>query len=205
MTIGALPITMAPAAGGKSVATEFGWTPPFNLASKTPRGGVATAGFNLSAFVGKGNQPLAFAGNSSVTVVNDMFGTGQVGQTQLWLYSNGTISGTIANYSPASSLLTPSSYTLPITTGIGSQFEARFFGTVAHTGSPASAYTSAFGTNLVVGAFDTGWVSLSSSRLITNTALPPGNTSFSSGTLQIRRVSNSETISCNVNMISYST
>jgi hypothetical protein len=53
MTVGALPITMAPAAGGKSVATEFGWATPFSCASNTPRGGVATSGFNLSVFVGK--------------------------------------------------------------------------------------------------------------------------------------------------------
>lgn len=53
MTVGALPITMAPAGGGKSVATEFGWATPFSCASKTPRGGVATSGFNLSTFVGK--------------------------------------------------------------------------------------------------------------------------------------------------------
>jgi hypothetical protein len=57
MTIGALPITMAPAAGGKSVATEFGWTigAGVSLANQTPRGTVPTSGFNLSAFVGQSN------------------------------------------------------------------------------------------------------------------------------------------------------
>lgn len=55
MTVGALPITMAPAGGGHSVATEMGWATPFSCASKTPRGGVATSGFTLSTFVGKSN------------------------------------------------------------------------------------------------------------------------------------------------------
>lgn len=55
MTVGALPITMAPAAGGKSVATEFGWATPFSCATKTPRSTVPTSAFNLSTFVGKAN------------------------------------------------------------------------------------------------------------------------------------------------------
>lgn len=67
MTIGSLPITMGPAAGGHSVATEFGWTPPFSMGDAIRRAavGVPSGSYNLSAWVGKSRAALTFPASLS--------------------------------------------------------------------------------------------------------------------------------------------
>ena len=65
------PIHANSGAAGTNIALEFGWTPPFSLATKTPRSTVPTAGFNLSAFEGKSN---ATALTLTLTVGHDTDG-----------------------------------------------------------------------------------------------------------------------------------
>lgn len=115
MTVGSLPITMAPAGGGHSVATEFSWTTPFSCASKTPRGGVATSGFNLSTFVGKSNGPvISLTGRSCVSSTTSPTNPSAFIQ----LFTDGTSNGSDGGGGVA----TYANWATPTTTGIGSSY-----------------------------------------------------------------------------------
>lgn len=124
---------------GTNIALEFGWTPPFSLATKTPRGGVATSAFNLSAFYGKSN--------STGTIVSPFITWNAIGSStpgvnaigSVVFNSNGTVTGANINGSAGSP-----NWITPTTTGIGAGYWVRFTVT---TGT-ASINQAATWTNL---------------------------------------------------------
>ena len=138
MTVGALPITMAPAAGGKSVATEFGWATPFSCATKTPRGGVATSGFNLSTFVGKSGAPTIVPSLTAWSCRGDGV-SGNSTQGIFYVNGDGTLSGGAIGGTVTSG---SANWATPTTAGTGNSYYVKFTVTGGtSTTNTASAWT----------------------------------------------------------------
>jgi hypothetical protein len=164
MTVGALPITMAPAAGGKSVATEFGWATPFSCATKTPRDTVPTSGFNLSTFVGKSNGGIVPSGSFTAWDVTGDGVPGSNARGGVNFLADGTVTGTyLGGFKTAGS----SNWYSPTTPAIGSSYWIRFTVT-AGTSTTNTAST---------------WTQLSATRNITKSGLT--GTGFCAFTVEI--------------------
>ena len=146
---------------GTNIALEFGWTPPFSLATKTPRGTVPTSAFNLSAFRGTSNGSTVapvFAPASPV-----FFNVGGVGfnsscTTRIIFNSDGTITrqGNVITSGHSSYLTVPGA-------GFGADYEIRAVG-VIYTGG-AMGYANVFG-EYISGTYTSPWRSLASAQTL---------------------------------------
>lgn len=168
MTVGALPITMAPAAGGKSVATEFGWAVPFSCATKTPRDTVPTSGFNLSTFVGKSNESLAWTGANAGVAINVDLYDGTLGEAEASMYFSGGNSNitTVLLGDSIDFDVHPDSW--GVSAGSISGYSIRFVGSFTKIATRATVSGNIFGFahSATTASIDTGYVSLATSQYI---------------------------------------
>lgn len=175
-------------AAGTNIALEFGWTPPFNLATKTPRDTVPTSAFNLSAFRGKSNESLAWTGaNAGFAIFCEDYDTVNLNESEATINFNAVSTSNITTFYSIEMQTDDHPDSWGVAAGSIGNYSIRFVGSYTETQLRSICNGLIFGLNYTANnaAIDTGYVSLATAKSISAICNGTSFTLICNGTVTI--------------------